>query len=354
MKRILFFVRGEVGGAERMSVTIGKMLDKQKYKIIFCLYTSSIHDTPIRNFIPDDYEVHIINKMPILGYLGNMYREIYRVKPNIIFSSLIYINIRLLMISFFFPKCKFIIRNDNYLYTYPRWKRILLKYTYRSANQIIVQTDEMKSELIQLTKLNKEIIHTLANPLDLETINNKIKDKNPFPSNDKKIKFVAAGRFHPVKGFDILVEAFHIIKQKHPNTELYILGRIDGEGSSYYQIIKEKIINLGLENDVHCIGFQPNPYKYIIHADCFVLSSRNEGLPNVLIESQYLGTPAAATDCIPVVKRIIKEGCNGYIAQTENPASLADAMIKAAKLGRIKQTYQACNKNDILSLFANT
>lgn len=59
---------------------------------------------------------------------------------------------------------------------------------------------------------------------------------------------------------------------------------------------------------VFCVGFKNNPYVYMKHADCFVLSSRNEGLPNVMIEALYLGTPVAAYKCIPVIERIVDEG----------------------------------------------
>ena len=94
-----------------------------------------------------------------------------------------------------------------------------------------------------------------------------------------------------------------------------------------------------------------NPYKFVKNADCFVLSSRNEGLPNVLIEALYLGTPVAATTCIPVIKRIVSEGKNGYLAENENFAQLANAMIMASKLGRITSTYNATSNEAYRKLF---
>ena len=110
-------------------------------------------------------------------------------------------------------------------------------------------------------------------------------------------------------------------------------------------------MNLQLTDKVHCVGFKDNPYIYVKHADCFVLSSRNEGLPNVLIEALYLGTPSAATTCIPIIERIIENGETGYLAESENPESLAKAMINASALGRIKSTYKSATINDFTNLF---
>ena len=106
-----------------------------------------------------------------------------------------------------------------------------------------------------------------------------------------------------------------------------------------------------MENYIHCVGFQTNPYSYIKYADCFVLSSRWEGLPNVLIEALYLGTPAAAFACIPIIERIVNDGINGYVVKAEDVNGLASAMLDAAKLGRVDFTYKGAGADDYVNLF---
>ena len=86
------------------------------------------------------------------------------------------------------------------------------------------------------------------------------------------------------------------------------------------------------------------------NASCFVLSSRSEGLPNALIEAQYIGTPAAACTCIPIIGRIVDEGKTGYLAEVEDYKGLAEAMMKASKLGRIKTTYKSSSFDDFLNV----
>ena len=107
----------------------------------------------------------------------------------------------------------------------------------------------------------------------------------------------------------------------------------------------------GIERKVHCLGYQNNPYPYIKYADCFVLSSRWEGLPNVLIEALHLGTPAAAFRCIPIIERIINDGATGFTAEKENVDSLAQAMSKSVDLGRIQSSYKSSKIEDFTKLF---
>ena len=106
-----------------------------------------------------------------------------------------------------------------------------------------------------------------------------------------------------------------------------------------------------MQDKVHCLGFQSNPYVYVKHADVFVLSSRNEGLPNVLIEALYMSVPVAATTCIPIIERIVEVGKNGFLAESENPISLSNAMIRALELKDIESTYISGSKDDFVSLF---
>lgn len=117
--------------------------------------------------------------------------------------------------------------------------------------------------------------------------------------------------------------------------------------------MKQLIEKYGLQDCVKCVGFQNNPYVYIKYADCFVLSSRWEGLPNVMIESLYLGTPVAAFKCIPIIERIITNGIDGYLAEKDNVSSLANAMLQASRLGRVKTNYKSAQISDFQSIFAN-
>ena len=83
------------------------------------------------------------------------------------------------------------------------------------------------------------------------------------------------------------------------------------------------------------------------------MPSRTEGLPNALIEAMYLERPVVATLCIPIIGRIVKNGINGYLAESENVTSLVSCMEKAVHLRKCKLTYNPSSPNDFLRLFNN-
>lgn len=347
-KKIIVFAQSAVGGAERMSVTITKSLDRKKFEVVYYLVgpTDDKGKAPLQEFIPNDMKVHCVVGSNPLFMIGKYLRILLKERPDIVFSSVININNKLLLLRNLFKKTKFIVRCDNYLYTYTDRQRRIIDKTYHRADIIIAQTEEMKQELIDEMHISEDKVVALQNPVDTETINKKIQQgKNPY-SNNGKVRYVASGRFAHQKGFDLLVEAFAIVKKQQLEAELYIVGRKDGGCEDYYNEVKQLIEKYELQNSVKCVGFQNNPYVYIKYADCFVLSSRWEGLPNVMIESLYLGTPVAAFKCIPVIGRIVTDDADGYLAEKENVESLAKAMMKASKLGRVISVYKSASMDD--------
>ena len=346
-KKILVFAQSDVGGAERMSVTITKSLDRDKFKVEYYLVGDFEDErAPLKQFIPDDLSVHCIGSCSSILLILKFFFILAKEKPDVVFASVLNINNKLLVLRKLFRHVKFVIRCDNYLYTYnDKQRRIILK-TYPNADIIIAQTEEMKQELIDEMHISEDKVVVLQNPVDTETINKKIQTgKIPY-SDDGKVRYVASGRFAYQKGFDLLVEAFAIVKKQQLEAELYIVGRNDGGFEDYYNEVKQLIEKHGLQDSVKCVGFQNNPYVYIKYADCFVLSSRWEGLPNVMIESLYLGTPVAAFKCIPVIERIVTDGADGYLAEKENVESLAKAMMKASELGRVISVYKSASMDD--------
>ena len=228
-------------------------------------------------------------------------------------------------------------------------KRFFLKYTYKNANTIIAQTDEMKDEFIRLG-LSDNKIKVLHNFIDEELIINKANELSPFPK-DSAVRFVSVGRIAHQKGFDILIKAFKKVVNEIQDSKLYIIGSFEGGDQSVYHELMDLIIQFNLKDKVIFTGYTENPYKYIKNASVYVLSSRYEGLPNVLIESQFLKIPSAATSCIPIISRMVKDGINGYLANNEDPDSLAKAMINASKLNHIDSIYKPSKKEDFINLF---
>lgn len=352
-KKLLVFAQSNVGGAERMSVTITKSLDRKEYDVVYYLIgMSTDSEFELAEHIPSYYTVNRIQRSSPLKLMYKILQAIIKEKPDCVFSSTLYINNKILPFSCLFRNTRFVVRCENYLYTFKSKQRKVIEHVYKLADAIVAQTEEMKQELVEQAKINEKKIYVLHNPIDKETIDSKVSEgKSPYMDN-RTLKFVASGRFTKQKGYDLLVKAFDLVKQKLPQSELFIIGNNDGKFKDYYELIKGAIIENNLEDSIHCIGYQNNPYQYVKNADCFVLSSRWEGLPNVLIEALYLGTPVAAFKCIPIVERIVNEGVDGFLAEKEDVYSLSEAMLKTIKLGRIKSSYVGARIEDFANLFS--
>lgn len=338
MSDVLIFVQDGIGGAERITAAIANDLFTRGISVkVVLLQINSAYS--ITDFLNSGVEVVKIRYSSI-SVVFSFIKLINKERPKYIFSSVLNINNKILLTRVLFPKTKYIIRCDTNLTAYSHTQRLFINVLYPFASTLIAQTEEMALQLKESTFCSPSRISVIHNPLDFTNINKLISGvTDPFQNESNK-HFIAVGRFDRAKGYEIMVEAFAILKTRLTNIDLHIIGGVDSGEGSIYATVKQIIKQNELENFVEIVGYDSNPYKYMKYADCFILSSRWEGLPNALIESQYLGIPAAATNCIPIISRIIKTGYNGFIAEVDNPKSLADAMMKAVNLGKINMTYK--------------
>lgn len=348
-KKVLFFINSYAGGAEKMTVNIAGFLDRSMYEVVF--YILEKEWGLIDKFLPSDCKVNYIK---IRSYKDNLLfklgKAIQEENPDFVFSSLMPINWRLAMASAFFPKVKVVLRVNNYLYTQSFIQKVRLFLAYRFVDKLIVQTDEMNLEHVKILQLENEKVVTLANPVNISQIEDKVLGKESLLDHSN-INYVYVGRIDPIKGLDVLLQAFSIVLKNLKKSYLYIIGEIGGGFEKYYSELLQLSIDLGITDYVVFTGFTDNPYLYVKYASCLVLSSRNEGLPNVVIESLHLGTPVAVTRSVPVINRIVKEGINGYTCEVDDINGLSNAMISASELGRISSNYQSARPEDFQNLF---
>jgi glycosyltransferase involved in cell wall biosynthesis len=159
-------------------------------------------------------------------------------------------------------------------------------------------------------------------PLRLECIPNGIPPWPHPPAALDSTVLVAAGRLHRQKGFDLLLDAFAVVHAKHPGWRLDIYGRGDGQ-----QQLAEQIAALGLTETARLRGLTKQLDQVFSQAAMYVLSSRKEGLPMVLLEAMTAGLPPVAFDCPTGPAEVIKSGANGLLIPPEDPAALAAGII---------------------------
>lgn len=133
---------------------------------------------------------------------------------------------------------------------------------------------------------------------------------------------VAIGRLAHAKGFDLLIEAFaQVVGQV--SARLLILGEGPERAKLEAQIAFHK-----MEGVCRLEGYRRNPYPFLHNANVFILSSRFEGLPTVLIEALAVGTSVIATDCPSGPREILAGGRYGTLVAPGDPESLATAILQ--------------------------
>ena len=188
-------------------------------------------------------------------------------------------------------------------------------------DKIIVNSNDFKKELKSKFKVDSVCIF---NPLNIKEIQKKSKEKNKFNffnNNKNIIKIIFVGRYVDQKDPITFLKALSIINKKL-NFKALIVGR---------GILKNEMISFikknKLEKKIKLLNFQENPYKYIAKSDLLVLSSRFEGLPNVLLEALSLNKFVISSDCPTGPREILDNGRGGFLFQVGNFKELARKII---------------------------
>jgi glycosyltransferase involved in cell wall biosynthesis len=151
-----------------------------------------------------------------------------------------------------------------------------------------------------------------------ETVPNGVAPWRLPPAALQSKVVVAAGRMVQQKGFDLLVEAFALVAARHPDWQLKIFGSGKGKDA-----LAAQIKDLGLDGTVLLAGEARKLDEQLAAAAMYVLSSRYEGLPMVLLEAITAGLPVVSFDCPTGPAEIIADGRNGLLIPPEDPAKLA-------------------------------
>ncbi len=291
--KVLFVLPSLVaGGAERMLLTYAGGIDHTRYESVFLSISG---DGPLKSMITKNVQYERLNRPSVLWSLWPLYQKIKGVKPDIIVSTLPHMNFAVLFLSFFLPKAKYIVREaitPSYLLDKYGVAGVLIKFLYctlfpradivLSPSQIIL--DELSQFLKQTSKF--KVLH---NPVDVASLQSDIEQAAFEKADTGIVNFLACGRLVHQKGFDRLIKAcadLNISSDWH----LTILG----EGPDR-DTLEELIKELGLEKKIELFGRVDKAAPYYECADCFLLPSRYEGLPNVVLESLACGTPVIAT-----------------------------------------------------------
>lgn len=193
--------------------------------------------------------------------------------------------------------------------------RLLRRVLYRRAAAIVVQTEAIRPWGLRHAGSPDKVI-VIPNPIDLTSTQRQ----SSRPRGDRQL-ILAAGRLTPQKGFDLLIDAFAEISDTYPTSSI----RIFGEGPERRDL-QNQIDTLGLTGRIVLNGWAPELRAELRRGDIFVLSSRYEGFPNVLLEAMSVGLAVVSFDCPSGPGEMIGHGINGLLVPAEDPDALAFAL----------------------------
>lgn len=215
---------------------------------------------------------------------------------------------------------------------------------YASMEPVIAVAEELGQNLVQIG-IEPARIQVIPNGVSVQKVSTLATEPldHPWFAKNSPPVVIGAGRLTRQKNFGLLLEAFAIARRTR-ELRLVILGT--GEAGAR-KSLAEKAKALGIADDTRFEGFAANPYAYFARAGLFVLSSRWEGMSNVLLEAMACGCPVAAVAAPTGTAELLDHGRIGPLTPPD-PAALARAMLERLAAPRDSEFLRArANEYDL-------
>lgn len=327
-RKVLFIIPSMAGGgAERVFSLLVKHVDRGGFEPALALLKK---EGPFLTDIPADVEVIDLKSEKSRYAVWKIIRLVRRRRPDIVCTTLGYLNLITLMASVFFPRgVKLVIRESTHvseslkLEKYGKIFRKLYRRLYGKANAIICLSESMKSDLLAQFNLPERKINVIPNPVEYEFVRKRAEEDPALDMSrfDRSRTMISIGRLEYEKGHDLLIEAMAML-----DGDLNLI--LVGSGSRRAQLealVREK----GLADRVLFAGFQQNPFALTGNAALFVFPSRYEGFGSALAEALSCGLPVATFAGPTAAREIVTPGFNGFLAEKIDAESLAEAIQSA-------------------------
>ncbi|OYR44599.1 glycosyltransferase [Halorubrum sp. Ea8] len=329
-----FIPRLGQGGAEQVAINLVNGLSARGYNVEL-LVTQT--DGGLHSQLSSDVNVVTLppSKSPVLGVAMNfpaLVDYLRRKEPALLLSHLSRANV----ISI--AACRLIDADTVVAATHhdafgtgtenglkDRALKRLVPLLYPSADRIIAVSEGVADSIVERTKVKRDNVSVLHNPIEIDAIREQARRdvEDEWITDDDLDVVLYVGRHTEQKDLKTWLRAFERVQAQNPDTRAIIAGK--GPKREEIQSYSER---LGLADVVSIPGYVENAYGYMHEADVFLLSSRYEGLPSVLIEALACGCPVVATDCPSGPKEILDDGKYGCLRPVGDANGLAEAVLE--------------------------
>jgi len=331
--RVLFVIPTLTGGgAERVILTLLRHLDRSRFQL--ALAVVDMRNAVFREDVPEDVELIDLRSLRVRFALPKLVRLIWQRRPDVVLSTLGHLNLSLAVLRPLLPNSTRYLARETIVvseglqcYARPKWWAWAYRRYYRRFDRVICQSYDMRDDLVAHFACPAETAVVINNPVDVERIRQLAAEpvETGFvrgignEAEKEIINLVAAGRLVPQKGFDMLIEAMALCGDRRLHLTLL------GEGPLLEEL-ETLAKSEGMSGRIRFSGFRANPYPFFRQADVFVLSSRFEGFPNVVLEALACGTPVIATPAPGGVRELLSGNKDCVIAGGMTSTKLAEAI----------------------------
>lgn len=314
---ILFVIAGlGAGGAERVIALIANAWVAQAWRVSILAFDDA--GEPVYHRFDERVTIHRLGLSTRGGGIASMIaqgrrirairRMVRRQRPDAVISMLTKINVLTLLATVGTGQRVIVSeRNNPHAQDANQTWNAALARLYPRAAGIVMQT---RASLICLPPMNGPLVRVIPNPIQAPSV---------AAGKDAPL-LSAAGRLTHQKGFDLLIDAFARIADRHRDWTLKIWGEGEMRGA-----LEAQVARLGLEGRVLLPGTS-KPGEWMRDGGIMVLSSRYEGFPNVLGEAMAAGLPVVAFDCAFGPGEMVTHGTDGLLVPAEDVATLSGAV----------------------------
>lgn len=319
------------GGAERVALNLANSWITMGFDVDLVLLKA---EGPLLDMLPPDIRVVDLQTSSLLNLVIKLANYLRRHQPDALLACMWPLTV-IAVISRFIghKKCRLVLAEHTTWSTAPLYKRkiprLIIRLTMRllfpRADHVLAVSKGATDDLEKIAMLPPGIISTMYNPvvgLAKPSVDTPTTPRGWCQGNHRRI--LAVGNLKGIKDFGTLLQAFEQLTRQGVNAHLLILGEGECRGA-----LESQAVDLGISSRVHMFGFVADTSPYYRHAELFVLSSKGEGLPNVIIEALASGTPVVSTDCPSGPREILENGRYGRLVPVGNVEALSEAMLES-------------------------